>query len=89
MEQRDGGVDEERVAGDRGADGRVGGLEEGEAGGHGGQLAASPRADLEPHRHGPQHQRRREEGARVARAGAAGRRHGGVVASREPHPSTR
>ena len=34
MEEGNGGVDEEQIAGDRGADRRVGSLEEGEAGGH-------------------------------------------------------
>lgn len=72
VEEGDGGVDEEGIAGNGGADGGVCDLEEGEAGGHGRQFAAPPRADLEPHRHRPQHQRRREERARVG-AGAMGR----------------
>ena len=55
MEEGNGGVDEERVAGDRGADRGVGSLEEGEAGGHGRQLTSPPHADLKPHRHRPQH----------------------------------
>jgi len=55
VEEGNGGVDEERVAGDRGADRGVGSLEEGEAGGHGRQLTSPPHADLKPHRHRPQH----------------------------------
>ena len=55
VEERYGGVDEERVAGDRTADRGVGGLEEGEAGGHGRKLASPSHADLEPQRHSPEH----------------------------------
>lgn len=95
MEQRDGGVDEEGVAGDRGANRSVCGLEEGEASCHGSQLTPPSHADLEPYPHRPKHQRRREERARVAargRAGAMGRhrvRRRGLVAHGEPHRSAR
>lgn len=66
MEEGDGGVDEEGVAGEGEADHPIRTLEEDEPRGHGQELPPPLRRDLERHRHRPQQQRRREEESAVA-----------------------
>lgn len=61
MQEGDGGVDEERVAGDAGPDDPIGGLVEAAPREDGQQLRPPVEGYLEQHRDQPQDQRRQEE----------------------------
>lgn len=65
MEERDGGIDEERVAGDPRPKGPISGQVEPESGDDGGELGATVEEDLEEDGDPPYHQRRTEECPRL------------------------